>query len=208
MAQQDILDVQKETLELVKSLAERLDNPRPSSPPSPPVPGPDVPVPIPRDCLQCPKCLKDFSSHYRCVLHYRVKHLQVTKWQCDICKKYLSSEKNLDEHIDRVHQEKNFTCGFCKSNFESRSQCEKHMETHKSYHKALKKGKVCDFCYQAFWDVQHHMKTCKHNANKTIERSKCRNKGCDSTFTEKKHRNYHETYRCKYGPMKKPKGKK
>ena len=70
-------------------------------------------VPIPLDSSTCPLCNKQLSSHYRAVLHHKYRHLHRTKWFCQICNKYFTSQANLDEHDYTKHGDTQFSCYLC-----------------------------------------------------------------------------------------------
>ena len=58
-------------------------------------------IPIGRDSKFCPICERKFTSNYVAVLHYKYQHLHATKWQCQYCNSYLTSQANLDKKISR-----------------------------------------------------------------------------------------------------------
>ena len=154
-------------------------------------------TPIPLDSVHCPKCNKSFSTHYRVMNHYRQLHLGVTKWQCELCEKYLSSQANLDEHLEWVHKKHNFKCKKCSKYYSTKQKLTHHMS--KAHH-TFRKGELSEyrreFCLQVDHDVVQHAKRCKHNRDKSKQRFPCGNPGCHSSFNAEKHRNYHQRYRC------------
>ena len=157
-------------------------------------------VPIPMDSRHCPTCKKDFSSHYRAVLHFKYKHLHKTKWQCDLCHKYFTSQMNLDEHTELVHGDFNFLCTYCNTGYELEKHLLSHLKVHKRFYEALKEGILCDFCHQPKKDMQGHLKVCKHNPDRDTARFICTNAGCTSEFGRKKDRNYHSKKKCPNRP--------
>ena len=54
-------------------------------------------IPIGMDSKFCPICERKFTSNYVAVLHYKYQHLHATKWQCQYCNSYLTSQANLDK---------------------------------------------------------------------------------------------------------------
>ena len=154
-------------------------------------------VDIPSKSKDCTRCGQSFSSHYRAVLHFRAKHLHQTKWQCGICQKFVTSQAILENHMQVVHVDHKFKCRFCKAESptfcQTKQELEAHMKTHKRYQRA---EKHCEYCLQVFVDVDSHEKTCRHNPGVKAQRFTCTNEGCDSSFSAKKHRNYHSKKRC------------
>ena len=157
-------------------------------------------IPIPLDSSVCPVCNKQMSSHYRAVLHYRYRHLHRTKWYCQICNKYFTSQANLDEHEYTKHGDTQFSCYICDFTSEHKRHLKTHLKSHKRYKTAKSDGLICEHCLHRKLDVQGHQKTCIHNPNRDMQRYACRNKPCTSNFNMLKHRNYHEKKKCKHRP--------
>ena len=128
-------------------------------------------VPIPLGSRECPICKITFANHYSAALHYKVKHLHTTKWQCPHCHKFLTSQANLDQHVTTVHVQKKFVCTLCpgKQHFESEQELKDHMVTHSRYRAALREGKVCPYSHQKYMDLKGHKKSCKHRPDYTMQ---------------------------------------
>ena len=115
-------------------------------------------IPIPLDSSVCPVCNKQMSSHYRAVLHYRYRHLHRTKWYCQICNKYFTSQANLDEHEYTKHGDTQFSCYICEFTSEHKRHLKTHLKSHKRYKIAKSDGLICEYCLHRKLDVQGHQK--------------------------------------------------
>ena len=67
-------------------------------------------IPIEKGSRFCPTCEKNFTSHYVAKLHYKFQHLHKTKWGCAYCNSFLTSQHNLDLHMQTVHVDQNYAC--------------------------------------------------------------------------------------------------
>ena len=75
---------------------------------------------------------------------------ELKKYQCDICKKSLSSKKNLNLHIQSVHEKiKKFKCGICKKLLSTKTTLNSHILT---IHKKIRAFQ-CEICEKTFGEI-------------------------------------------------------
>ena len=60
-------------------------------------------------------CGKSFITAYKCGLHYKSKHLYESQWTCSKCGKLLTSQSNLDAHMQSYSKFKCFYCNKMRS---------------------------------------------------------------------------------------------
>ena len=86
--------------------------------------------------FDCPYkgCGKIYSTKYNLQRHCLISHRKSKRFSCKICKKILSSNQNLKEHIYTHSQEKPLQCTFpgCRKVFRQSSQLSSHKKIHKS----------------------------------------------------------------------------
>ena len=74
--------------------------------------------------------------------------LHKTKWGCTYCNSFLTSQHNLDLHIQNVHVDQNYACLLCNvvlpvtRRVFFKTHGEIHMAQHKRYKRAYKNGLV------------------------------------------------------------------
>jgi hypothetical protein len=151
---------------------------------------------------ECPKCHRRFSSTYRCLSHFRLKHLQETAYQCKRCKKFLGSKSSLESHV-AMHQNTDLDCDECDQRFRSLGARGKHyvakhpVEDRKDVDNQM--IYFCKYCHSAFHTKsirRQHQDACKCNPG--AQRFTCRNPGCTSNYAREKDRNAHEKKRCHF----------
>ena len=86
--------------------------------------------------FDCPHkgCGKIYSTKYSLQRHSLISHRKSKRYTCKICKKILSSNQNLKEHVFTHSQEKPLHCTFpgCHKTFRQSSQLSIHKKIHKS----------------------------------------------------------------------------
>ena len=86
--------------------------------------------------FDCPYkgCGKIYSTKYSLQRHCLISHRKSKRFSCKICKKILSSNQNLKEHIYTHSQENPLQCTFpgCRKVFRQSSQLSSHKKIHKS----------------------------------------------------------------------------
>ena len=85
-------------------------------------------------CYSCRQknCTKSYSTKYSLQRHYSIRHSKSKRFNCKFCKKILSSNQNLKEHLFTHSNEKPLKCSFpgCHKEFRQSSQ----LSTHKKFH--------------------------------------------------------------------------
>lgn len=78
-------------------------------------------------------CGKLYSTKYSLQRHYSIRHSKSKRFTCKQCKKILSSNQNLTEHMYTHSNEKPLSCTFpgCSKVFRQSSQLSNHKKVHK-----------------------------------------------------------------------------
>ncbi|CAG9312377.1 unnamed protein product [Blepharisma stoltei] len=85
-------------------------------------------------------CHRSYSTQANLEKHYEAEHGSVRRYQCEICKHYLSSKQNLNEHLLKHTGEKPFVCKVlgCGKSFRQGSQLSLHNKMHREVEMRLK----------------------------------------------------------------------
>ena len=127
------------------------------------------------------------QKHSTKSVHEGLKNKRTHK--CRFCDKAFSKSRNLDIHINSVHEGKIFRCSkICKETFETASYLNKHIET---IHVGLKNGKshkcyICDKIMKSKSILERHI---KYAHNRKID-LKCK-KICNIMFKSASYLNKH-----------------
>ena len=148
----------------------------------------------------CPKCGKSFYNHYLCTLHYRSKHLHKTKCEYKYCHKCVTSQSNLDKHIETVHVAKKFKCKYSTAAYPTEEEIQEHVKTHRRYRKA-EASTECQYCHNRYVDLKWHLATCSLNPRNKVKGKKFVCPYCDAQYAQLKYFNYHEKKTCKKRPQ-------
>ena len=156
-------------------------------------------------------CGKSFITAYKCGLHYKSKHLYESQWTCSKCGKLLTSQSNLDVHM-QSHSK--FKCFYCNKISEDKSAHKSHLKKHQRWLKAHESLKCKSFVigFLAGRDgCLKHQKLCVKNPDRRVTYHLCLHAKCGKRFPQLKHLNYH-VKSCPFRPggpeLKAKKGKK
>ena len=89
----------------------------------------------------CTECNKEFIEQGNMLKHIRSVHLKLRPHKCSFCKAAFSMKKNLDDHILRHEDKREFACGECNLRFNVKSDLQKHGKVHDPEYQAIKKSK-------------------------------------------------------------------
>lgn len=115
------------------------------------------------------------------------KKIGIEKVPCRHCGKLLASDKNLKEHIEKFHNDKNFTCNSCGKILLSVRSLMTHQ---KKYHDEMKyKCDVmgCGKIFRFDGELLDH----KNYAHLNLKNYKCTFSGCDKAYANNKARLSH-----------------
>lgn len=91
---------------------------------------------------RCDRCEKCFSLRSRYLSHMN-SHLPVKPFECDLCHKRFIAKRNVQIHVQAVHQKvKSYRCNRCGKVFSYKSSLRLHTETHNGTRQTY----VCDIC--------------------------------------------------------------
>ncbi|XP_062583127.1 GDNF-inducible zinc finger protein 1-like [Saccostrea cucullata] len=140
-------------------------------------------------CDVCGEAFKDIKSH-------KETHKDRPKIPCEICGNTFVNQTSVKNHIERVHEKKYKSAGFCKycnQNFKERYKYFKHMFTeHKEIPKGMKRYQCseCDFVTYQMSLLKTHELRHKELKGLEIERNhKCN--VCEKAFLTKAGCRYH-----------------
>ncbi|XP_001361403.3 zinc finger protein 782 isoform X1 [Drosophila pseudoobscura] len=103
-----------------------------------------------RQKLQCHVCEKSFSTDHALQAHQFKDHkLGDGGWfKCPLCELNFERRCHLQQHNQRVHMSKTFTCHICSRSFAFASQLATHKRSHDEKH--VDKPYICEFCGKSF----------------------------------------------------------
>ncbi|CAG2240838.1 Zinc finger and BTB domain-containing protein 49 [Mytilus edulis] len=115
-----------------------------------------------KKCETCEKVVLKNYYHMHIKLHQHDQDGNVIrKFECDICKKKLSSKHTLQQHLKRVHssveERELFTCETCKKSWLEKKTLDRHMKV--KHGNGAVKEHLCDICGKGFetpYDVKKH----------------------------------------------------
>ena len=77
----------------------------------------------------CMWCGAKFAQKNALVRHVEVKHLNIKKYKCDICKLDVGSRTHLTVHMRSHTGEKPFLCIYCDKPFSRKDAMKRHVKT-------------------------------------------------------------------------------
>ncbi|XP_043660944.1 zinc finger protein 782 [Drosophila teissieri] len=103
-----------------------------------------------RQKLKCEVCEHAFSTDHALQAHqFRDHKMGEGGWfRCTLCELNFDRRCHLQQHIQRVHMDKNFVCDICSRSFAFGNQLAIHKRTHDEKH--VDKPFVCEFCGKCF----------------------------------------------------------
>ena len=69
--------------------------------------------PVALGSFKCPECEAYYSSESNMMRHYRIKHTDRAKFQCDQCEYQADERSRLRAHINGMHNKVTFSCNKC-----------------------------------------------------------------------------------------------
>lgn len=103
--------------------------------------------------IEKPSLEKAARTNAKC----RTKLKNKKKYLCNICQKNLTSQKNLNRHINTAHKPKDFTCDYEGKHFNTKDKLRLHIFQHRLYYRV--KCIVCDKEYKTNQSMRKHLRT-------------------------------------------------
>ena len=81
-------------------------------------------------CCMYPECLGEYSTKFNLKRHVESSHMNLKKYQCDVCSSSFSSKQSIKEHL-RIHSGvMPYKCTACDKMFRQASQLSLHKRIH------------------------------------------------------------------------------
>ncbi|GBP11306.1 Zinc finger protein 595 [Eumeta japonica] len=155
---------------------------------------------------KCGQCEKNYKKKVLLNNHIRSVHDQCKPYQCDVCKKYLTTRSNLMSHMNRHFGERVSACDYdgCGKTFKTKGEMQKHRIIHYP-----KEQKPCPDCGKRF---TRQARLDRHRM--VMHRTRWRNTPCaecgirfySQSYLDKHMRTVHnedrDTYMCDYCGMR------
>lgn len=128
--------------------------------------------------LECPVCLKTFSSYQ---IMFRHKHRCHSEYPCNICDKIMKNKDSLRQHIKDIHEKTaNHECQICNTKWKSLCKLNAHLSsTHKAFTAIKCNFKNCEELFQNYNTRAKHIVDTHTGVTKFFP---CNYKNCKESF--------------------------